>query len=405
MIRAWSRRIIFAVLAGLVILAAVQVFRPQPILVDLAPITQGPMRVAVTDEGETRIKEIFTVSAPITGRALRIDVDVGDQVRQQSSVLAVIRPSEPEFLDRRAKARAEATVAAAEAAEIQAAAAIAEAESEFRYAESDYTRTKSLAERGNVSTARLEQAEMAFTSATAAIKKARAALQVSRFRLAEARAALLEPKANGALLDADCCIEVRAPIDGVVLRVIHKSAGIVQRGEPLLEVGDPRDLEIVTDLLSADAVKVAPGAIVEIDGWGGAQTLRGQVRHVEPLAFTKVSALGIEEQRVNVIIDLTDPPQTWSELGHGFRVATHITVWQAEDVLRVPLSALFRTADQWAVFVFDENGRARQAAVTVGQMNDRVAELRDGIPVGAQVVLHPSERIAERARLAVRPPG
>ncbi|MHA1564588.1 MAG: efflux RND transporter periplasmic adaptor subunit [Alphaproteobacteria bacterium] len=405
MSKKWSHGIIFVAAAGLAVGALILVFRPQPILVDLATVTQGPMAVTVADEGKTRIKEVYTVSAPISGRVLRIEAHIGDEVRQQHSILAVIRPSEPDFLDRRARARAEANIGAAEAAKVQATAAIAEAESDLRFAESDYERTASLAQRGNVSNARLEQAESTLASALAAVKRTRAVLQVSQFRLAEARATLLEPAANGTPSDKDCCVEVRAPIDGLVLSVMQRSAGVVERGQPLLEIGAPHNLEIVTDLLSTDAVKVAPGAAVEIDGWGGSELLHGIVRHVEPLAFTKTSALGIDEQRVNVIIDLTDPPNTWAQLGHGFRVTTRITVWQAEDILRLPLSALFRDGDQWAVFVYGKGDRAELSSVTVDHMNARTAELRDGLPAGTRVVLHPSERLTHGTRLAIRPPS
>lgn len=405
MSKKWSRYVLFAAVAALALGALVAVFRPQPVLVDLGTVTQGPMAVTVTDEGKTRIKEVFTVSAPISGRTLRIDARVGDRVRQQQSILAVIQASEPEFLDRRARARAEANLGAAQAAVVQATAAIAKAESDLKLAESDYDRTASLAQRGNVSDARLEQAETTLAGARATIKRARANLQMRNFRLAEARATLLEPAANGALSDKDCCVEIRAPIDGLVLNVIHKSAGIVTRGQPLLEIGAPQDLEVVTDLLSTDAVKVVPGARVEIDGWGGSQVLAGKVRYVEPLAFTKVSALGIEEQRVNVIIDLTEPPQNWAQLGHGYRVTTRITVWRRQDVLRLPISALFRAGDQWAVFVYGKGDRAERRPVTIDHMNDRTAELRGGLPVGTRVVLHPGDRITHGTRLATRPPA
>lgn len=405
MARNWSRSIVMLAVAAIGVGALAITFRPQPISVDLATLTRGPLTVTVADEGKTRIKEVFTVSAPIAGRTLRIDVHVGDQVYRENTVLAVIQPSEPEFLDRRDRARAEASVGAAEAAELQAKAAIAEAQSDLNFAESDYDRTETLAKRGNVSNARLEQAETALASARAAVERTRAALQVSRFRLAEAKATLLEPATNTTASQADCCIEVLAPIDGRVLRVVQESAGIVEPGQPLLQIGAPHDLEIITDLLSTDAVKVAPGAAVEIDGWGGADMLHGRVRRVEPSAFTKTSALGIEEQRVNVIIDLTGPPQAWSQLGHGFRVATRITIWQAQDVLRLPLSALFRVSGQWAVFVYGRDGRAELTFVTIDHMNSRTAELLSGLPEGARVVLHPSERIAQGTRLAIRPPA
>ncbi|MDH3969724.1 MAG: HlyD family efflux transporter periplasmic adaptor subunit, partial [Rhodospirillales bacterium] len=201
-----------------------------------------------------------------------------------------------------------------------------------------------------------------------------------------------------------CCISVRAPVDGCVLRLVQESEAVIAAGAPLVEIGDPRDLEVVVDLLSRDAVRIREGAEVAIDEWGGEAAVKGRVRRIEPTGFTKVSALGIEEQRVNVIIDFTDPPARWQSLGHGYRVEAHIVVWQSEDALKVPVSALFRYGEDWAVFVLTE-GRARLRRVVVGHRNSLAAEVLDGLEEGERVVLYPSDRVSDGVTVTARPPG
>ena len=233
------------------------------------------------------------------------------------------------------------------------------------------------------------------------METAKASLRVREFELQTARAALLDPGSGRKNSDDDhCCFTVYAPVSGTILRVFQESEAVVTAGAPLVEIGDPADLEIVVDLLSTDAVKVSPGDGVLIEGWGG-EKLRGRVRRIEPFAFTKVSALGIEEQRVNVIVDFTDPPETWKRLGHGYRIIARIILWRGEDVLQVPLSALFRENGEWALFKAVD-GRARLTPVSVGHMNSFNAEILSGVGAGDAIILHPSDRVRDGTRVIKR---
>ncbi len=387
---------------GLALVASLVIaFRPRPLAVDFTAVGRGTLVVSVLEEGETRVRDVFVVSAPVTGRARRVEADVGDPVVGGETVIAQIEPIEPSLLDARSESEARASVQAAEAARATAASEFDRTRAELDFARNELERQRGLAERGAVSERDLDSAEKSFRTARAAMAKARAAVEERSHELDRARARLLsttDPKATG----FPCpCLDIRAPITGVVLAVHKESEGVVDAGEPLVELGDPRKLEIVVDLLSADAVRVEPGHAVLIEEWGGADVLHGRVRRIEPYGFTKVSALGIEEQRVNALIDLTDPPESWSRLGHGYRVEARILLWEGRDVLQLPLSALFRENDHWAVFV-EQDGRARLREIEVGRRNSTAAEIRDGLSEGERVVLHPGERIVEGSRLRER---
>jgi HlyD family secretion protein len=386
--------------------ALIYVFWPRPVPVDLGAVTRGTVRVTVGDEGRTRVKEIYVVSAPITGRARRIEIHVGDPVVADETLLATIQETQPTFLDVRSKSKAQAEVKAAEAAKALAQAEVARAKAELEFARTDLNRARSLAARGNISQRALDRAELEVKTREAALATAEASLRVRIFEFETALAALIEPGQGAALADVEtrCCVKVLAPVNGRVLRVLHESEGVVEAGTPLIEIGDPRELEVEVDLLSSDAVNVVEGAEVEIVRWGGDETLAGRVRRVEPYGFTKVSALGIEEQRVNVIIDFTDPPERWRPLGHGYRVETRIVVWRGDGVLKLPLSALFRDGDAWAVFVLDD-GRARLRHVDLGRTNSLEAQVLDGLEEGEQVVLYPSDRVFDNVRIVARPLG
>jgi HlyD family secretion protein len=399
----WRRRLITAVVGALFAASLVYAFWPQPVAVDLGAVTRGPLRVTVDDEGRTRVREVYVVSAPLAGRVLRIDSHVGDPVTAGDTVLATIEPNDPTFLDRRSQTEAEAAVKAAEAAKTLAAAELMRTRAELEYANAELKRARTLATRGNISQSSLDRAELEHKTRRAGVASAEAALKVRTFELETARARLIVPGGDRVGRESPaCCVQVRAPESGRVLRVLHESAGVVLAGTPLLEIGDPRDLEIVVDLLSTDAVKIAEGAQVIVEDWGGGAILAGRVRRVEPYGFTKVSALGIEEQRVNVIIDFADPPEKWRPLGHGYRVETRIVVWHGADVLGLPLSALFRDGDAWAVFV-SADGIARLRRVAIGHRNSRRAEAVDGIQEGERVVLHPSDRVEDGTRIVPRP--
>jgi len=378
-------------------------FWPRPVFVDLAPVTRGPLQVTVGDEGRTRVRDVYVVSAPVSGRVLRIEAQVGDAVTAGDSVLATVEPTDPTFLDRRSQSEAEASAKAAEAAKALAEAELTRVRAELDFARAELHRARSLATRGNISQSALDRAELEYQTRRAGVASAQAALKVRAFELETARARLIVPGGEGdGRRAASCCVQVRAPESGRVLRVLHESEGVVTAGTPLIEIGDPRDLEVVVDLLSTDAVKVAEGARAMIEDWGGGPVLGGRVRRVEPYGFTKVSALGIEEQRVNVIIDFIDPPETWRALGHGFRVQVRIVVWQGADVLRLPMSALFREGDDWAVFV-DNDGIARLRRVTIGRANSLQAQVLKGLAEKDRVILHPGDRIADGTRIVRRP--
>ncbi len=391
-----SVRNIAGVTIGLVLLIAlVFAFMPQPVPADLATVTRGPLAVTVDEEGRTRVKDIYTVSAPVGGRLLRIQAEVGDPVTEGTTVVATIQPTDPSFLDARSRGQAEASVKAAEAARALADADVERARAELDYARSQLARAQQLAAKGTVSQSALDRARLDMRTRAAALEEAKAALKMRDFELENARALLIQPgqeaeRSEGAV----CCVPVRAPVTGRVLRIIQESENVVPPGAALIEVGDDNDLEIVVDLLSADAVRVHEGDKVAIEDWGGDHDLNGEVRRVEPFGFTKVSALGIEEQRVNVIIDFTDPAEAWAALGHGFRLDTRIFVWADDDVLKVPVSALFRDGGDWAVFRV-EDGEARVMKVEIGHRNALEAEVTGGLAEGDTVVIHPSDRVED----------
>ncbi len=397
-----ARRLVLWTGLGLALAAAVAyALRPQPVAVDMATVARGPLMVTVDEEGETRVKDVFVLSAPITGRALRIDLDVGDAVVADQTVVAEIEPIDPAFLDLRTEAQAKAAVRAAEAARALADAELEEAEAEFDFARADVERARALIRNETISERALEEAERAFRTTKAAVATARAALRVRDHELEQARALLLSPL-EAAERHGPCeCIPIRAPVGGSVLKVLHESAGVVEAGEPLAEIGDPEDLEVVVDLLSADAVKVEPGQRVIMEQWGGGVDLEGRVRRVEPTGFTKVSALGIEEQRVNVIIDFTNADERGRRLGHGYRVEARIVLWEGADVLKLPLSALFRDGDAWAVFVVVD-GRAGLRHVRLGRRGGLEAEIAGGLEDGESVILHPGDRVVDDVPVVAR---
>ena len=398
---ALKRLLFWGPLALALALALAWLFRPAAVPVDLVAVDRGPLVVTVSDEGETRVRDMYVVSAPVPGRMRRIDLEAGDEVVADTTVVARIEPSDPSFLDVRSAAEARAGVDAAAAARTHAAAQVRRAQAELDFARAEFERMRALALSHTVSENELDSARRRARTAEAALAEADAERKMRESEYQVARARLLSPSASRASV-ADCdCVSVFSPVSGRVLRVVTESEGVVQSGTPLIEVGDPDQLEVVVDLLSADAVRVQAGQHVIIEAWGGEQPLEGKVRRIEPFGFTKVSALGIEEQRVNVVIDITTPREQWARLGHGYRVEPRIVLWESADVLRVPLSALFRHGQQWAVFV-EHDGRAQLRPVEIGQGNGLAAEVLQGLESGERVVLHPGDRVSQGARLAER---
>jgi HlyD family secretion protein len=397
----WRRLVLWGVLAFAVLAGLVYAFWPRPVPVDLAEAARGPLVVTVDEEGETRVRDVFVLSAPVTGRLRRIESEAGDEVVAGETVVARIEPADPSFLDVRSKSQAEAAVQAAEAAGALAEAELEEAQAELDFAEAELARAQRMIRTETIPQRKLDDAERLFKTRNAAVTTAQAALRIREFELAQARAQLVSPAQTQELHGVCECVDIPAPVSGRILRLLHESEAVVQMGEPLVEIGNPADLEIVADLLSSEAVKVEPGQRVVIDEWGGRTPLAGLVRRVEPYGFTKISALGIEEQRVNVIIDFSDPPARWRRLGHGYRVEVRIVLWEGQDVLKVPLTALFRDGERWAVFV-EEGGRARRRHVELGHRTGSDAEITSGLEAGARVVLHPSDRIVDGIGLAAR---
>ncbi len=392
---------IVASVATAVVALLVYALRPQPIGVDIARVSAGPMAVVVEEEGRTRVRNVFSVSAPIVGRVLRTKLEVGDVVVKDFTIVAVIQPVDPPFHDLRSRHEMEAQINAAAAAVDLAQAELRQAQGEVEFAEADLIRNKRLAQSGTVPERTLQKAELEAVTKRAIVGRAKAQVELRRRQLDSERAKLIGPEvpADHAEPLSTCCVNVKAPASGRILKRLHESERVVASGTPLLEIGDTADMEIFVDLLSTDAVKIRPGATVAVSGWGGNRILAARVRRIEPGGFTKVSALGIDEQRVRVIIDF-EAGDT-SMLGHDYRVYVAITSWHADSVLRVPLSALFRHGKDWAVYVA-RNGRAARTLVEIDHRNSESAEVVRGLTESDLVVLHPSDRITDRSRIAER---
>ncbi len=385
---------------AIVLVAGYLSVRPRPVLVDVATVDSQPMDVRVEEDGKTRIRERYVVSTPLTGRMLRITLDVGDVVLAGQTVLARMEPTDPEFLDPRAVAQARARVSAAEQRLQAAKANMAKANAAVNFAETEMGRVRMMRKNNASSASEFEEKQLAFVLRSEEAKSAGFAVDIAEYELELEKAALMltDPdQANPSEME----LSIKAPIDGKVLRISQESSAVINAGSPLMEIGDPSDLEIVADVLSRDAVKVSPGDEVILKHWGGNHDLKGRVRLVEPSGFTKVSALGVEEQRVNVVIDLIDEPESRTELGDGFRVDCEIIVWKSDNSLLVPTSALFRVDDQWHVFAI-QTAKAQLTPVKIGQNNGVVAEVIEGLTEGVVVITHPSDAVEDGVSVAMR---
>ncbi len=388
----WKRRLSWLVVLLVIVAALAYGFRPLPRRVDVATATRGPMQVAVEQEGKTRVVDRYVISAPVAGTVCRIDLDVGDRVAKDQ-VLVTIKPLQSQALDPRSRAEAKARVAAAEAALHAAEQTVQSARAEAELAAKELARLAPLAKQGHVGANQFDTAAARARSGKATEQSAVFAVEVARHELAAARTTLRYTGAQGEDAPTDA-VQVRAPVAGRVLKIQQECEGVVNAGQPLMEIGDTRSLEIETDVLSADAVRIRPGMTVVYDRWGGNEPLRGLVRRVEPVGFTKVSALGVEEQRVLVISDIGSDAEQWQSLGDGYRVESQFILWQAEDVLQIPASALFRVGDDWAVFVVADDV-ARRRVVRIGQRNGLSAQILDGLSEGEVLITHPDDTIDE----------
>ncbi|MEZ5818655.1 MAG: HlyD family efflux transporter periplasmic adaptor subunit [Hyphomicrobiaceae bacterium] len=405
--RKWltAGRLGWGALAIAVLALAAWALWPKSVGVDIATVVRGPMAVSVEEEGKTRIKDVYVVSAPQSGIVLRSPLLAGDAVTKEKTLVAVLQPAQPPFIDLRTRLELRASVKAAQAAVRLADAEVEQARADQRFADAEVARAKTLAKTQTVSEQALEKATHAASVAKAAVEKAEANGTVKRRQLESVEAKLADPQDEtlGGVAEAGCCVEVRSPVTGRVLTVHQTSEQVIPAGTPLVEVGDPRMIEIVADLLSTDAVKVSEGAHVQIVGWGGGETLTGTVHRVETAGFTKVSALGIEEQRVRVVIYLDEESRARHKLGHAYRVIVRIRVWQGSDVLKVPIGALFRYRGEWAIYRI-EGHRAVLTIVALGHRNESEAEVLSGLSKGNRVVLYPSDRVKNGVRVSERPP-
>lgn len=375
-------------LATALVLVLVAGFRPQPIPVETSHVTRGLLREVIAEEGRTRIRHRFTVSAPVHGQLRRIDLKPGAPVEAGTTIVATLDPITPTLLDARARSLAEARRDAA-------AAQLDKARTAHRFATNDLRRFEQLFAEKTVSQQELESFQWRDAAAAKELAAAESAL-----RQAEAELAQFTPSTTPSANPAPVAIDLRAPASGRVLRVFEENARVVSAGTPLLELGDPTDLEVVIEVLSRDGATIPAGAPVELHQWGAPEQLHARVRLVEPAGFTKISALGVEEQRVNVIADLVSPPETRPGLGDQFRVEARIIVWQTDDALQVPVGALFRRGTAWAAFTL-ANGRAALRTVTVGRTSGTATQILDGLRDGDPVILYAGDRVREGQR--VRP--
>ena len=385
---------VFAV--GLLIFALI----PARVPVDMDVVKRGDVLVTLDGEGKTKIHDIYVVYAPIEGRVTRIESEQGDSVVAGETVIANMKPADPHFIDSRTEIQTQADIQGANAALGFEQAKLERAQAELDFAKAELARTQRLYDNGNVSIARLEQAQLTVRLRETELNTANSGMEVAKSTLAAARARLVPPTSNGNDPDGSNLI-VRAPISGKVLRILHKSEGVIPSGTPLVEVGNPEDLEIVIEMLSRDAVKVSKGDMALIKRWGGTDDIRAQVRVVSPSGFTKISALGVEEQRVNIYLNFIDGPEKWRGLGDAFRVEASIIVDRADNVPYVPISALFRYEGKWSVFQVVD-GRTVRTEVGIGRINDQIAEVVSGLAEGDTVVIHPGTDIDDDMRVVKR---
>lgn len=372
--------------------------REQPALVDVAEVKEASMRVSVREEGVSRVRDVYAISAPIAGHLTRPVLEVGDRVEAGKTVVASIRPLDPPLLDRRTEAELFAARDAARSAVGIAEIELGQAEKALQLAEDERQRALKLHGPGIISESALERISNDVEIRRAAVAAARATVVFRQAELASTEARLLQPQAPKAANGEDCCVNIPAPVDGTVLEVAATSEQPVTAGAKIAEIGDTAALEVVVDLLSADAVRISPGTKALIDGWGGDRALPATVRRIDPAAFTRVSALGIEEQRVKVTLDLEAGD---ARLGHDYRVFVELALWECEQCLQLPIGALFRSGDRWSVFLV-EGDRLRRSEVEIGHMNDETAEVLGGLAAGARIVVHPGDTLEDGSLIAVR---
>ena len=394
----WRRYLPYVLGAALLVLL-IQALRPGPVAVEIGTVARGPLTVTVLEEGKTRIRHRYLITPPVAGYLNRVPLRAGDRIEAGKTVLATIQPQPASFLDPRARAETEARVKASEAARMQRETQIERARAALDLAQKEMVRAKELKKSGAIATKDWDTAENQVSILTRELNTAQFALQVAEFELAQSRAALNQVQSPAA--ESANTLQIIAPVDGYVLNVFEESARMIMAGTQIMEVGDHTDLEAEIELLSSDAVGVQPGADVSIEQWGGEAPLRGKVTIVEPGGYTKISALGVEEQRVKVRVNFVDPLPPGTTLGDRFRVEARIVTWHGDDVLQVPTGALFRRGGDWMTFLFD-GGKARQTKVEIAHNNGVAAEVRSGLTEGQRVILHAPDAVADGATVQAR---
>ncbi len=393
------RQIILYGLAVVIVLVIAYGFMPKPIAVETSEALRGYMRVAIEEEGKTRVINRFIVSAPVAGFALRIGLDIGDSVSRGERIIE-LEPLRSNVLDPRSRAEAKTRVAAAEASLLAAKENSRAAKASADFAKKEVERVRQLFKDSLVTREKLDMAEADMHRTDAALHSSEFAVEVARHEKEAALTVLRYSAAQGPHSFTEKVV-ITAPVSGRVLKIHHESEGVVRESEALIEIGDPRALEVQVDVLSADAVRLRPGMPVLFERWGGDKSLQGRVRSIEPAGFTKISALGVEEQRVLVISDIISPPEEWTQLGDGYRVEASFIVWEDENVLQIPSSALFRTGDSWSVFVI-KSRKAHLRAVQIGNRNGLTAQILSGMSQGEMVIPHPDNSIKDGSRVRPR---
>jgi HlyD family secretion protein len=396
---ALRRKSFIIIIAAVIVLATVYGFFPKAVDVDLVQVTRGPLQVTIEEEGRTRLKERFVITAPTAGYLERITAKAGDEVKKGQNII-ILEPLRSPVLDSRSRAEAESTVTAAEAALNAAVEKESAAAADAGYMEKRIERLKKLYAKGSIAKDQFDQIESETKKAKAIQRSAQAAVEVARSELERAKT-LLQNYASIENTTGNNTVYVASPVNGSIFRIFKESEGAVNVGEPLMEIGDSRNLEVRVEVLSSDAVKIKKGTKVFFKRWGGDGILEGIVRVVEPSGFTKISSLGVEEQRVFVIADITSPSENWSALGDGYRLEAHFVIWDGKDVLQIPTSSLFRVNDDWAVFV-EEKGKAQQRLVKIGHRNGLVAEIISGLNEKEKVIAHPDDTVNNGVRVNER---
>lgn len=391
--------VVLALAAGLA-----WIFWPDPLPVELASVTRGSLRVTIDENGSTRIRERYVVSAPLGGQLRRITLHPGDMVKAGRTLVAVIDPPAAGLLDARTRAQLQARVRTAEAQVESTGPEVERGRATRDLAQGELVRVETLSAQRAIARQELDRAIEAARVATEALKSAEYARAIAGFELEQARAALLRGTPASPTEDHAVDLRIAAPVDGRVLRVFQQDAAAVNPGTPLVELGNPEDLEAVIEVLSSDAVRIRPGARVTFEQWGGEFPLEGRVRMVEPAGFLKISALGVEEQRVKVVADFVTPAAGRGQLGDGYRVEARITAWEGHDLLKVPVGSLFREQGAWSVFAL-RGGRARLTSIELGHNDGREAEILRGLAEGDEVILHPNDKVHDGAAVtrALRP--